>query len=49
MSEEELEILCAYYRKLAIMARQENQLSLSHSIEEAIEVHKAKYRATKKT
>ena len=43
LSEEELEVLGAYYHKLAQMTKHETQLSDSHSIEEAIEKHKAKY------
>lgn len=43
LSEHELEILSSYYRKLAEMAKKENSLSSSHSIEEAVELHKVKY------
>jgi low affinity Fe/Cu permease len=43
LTEDELEILSSYYRTLADMARKENKLSVSHSIEEALDVHKAKY------
>lgn len=46
MSEEELETLSRYYRKLADLARKENDLSVSHSIEEADELHKTKYKGT---
>lgn len=45
LSEEELEILGSYYKKLAIMAKNEKTLSVSHSIEEAMSIHKAKYKA----
>jgi low affinity Fe/Cu permease len=44
LSEEELETLANYYRKLAEMAKKEKTLSVSHSIEEAVELHKEKYR-----
>lgn len=43
LSEEELETLSNYYRKLAEMAKREKTLSVSHSIEEAVELHKSKY------
>lgn len=43
LTEAELEILTAYYRKLAEMASKEKSLSGSHSIEEAVELHKSKY------
>ena len=43
LSEGELEILTSYYRKLAEMAKHEKTLSVSHSIEEATELHKEKY------
>ncbi len=43
LSEGELEILASYYRKLAEMAKHEKTLSVSHSIEEATELHKEKY------
>lgn len=43
LSEDELEILSSYYRTLADMAKKEKKLSVSHSIEEALDVHKAKY------
>lgn len=42
LSEEELETLSAHYRKLAEMAKIENKLFVSHSIEEAVELHKAR-------
>lgn len=44
LSEEELEILSNYYRMLAEMAKKEKDLSKSHSVEEARELHKSKYR-----
>ena len=43
LTEDELEILSSYYRALAEMAKKEKTLSVSHSIEEAIDLHKAKY------
>ncbi|MEI8137442.1 MAG: low affinity iron permease family protein [Bacteroidota bacterium] len=49
LSEEELDILSSYYKKLAEMAKKEKTLSASHSIEEAVELHKTKYRKQQKT
>lgn len=46
MTEEELETLSKYYRTLALMAKKEKKLSVSHSIEEAVELHKNKYKET---
>jgi len=43
LSEEELETLSKYYKLLAEMAKKEKNLSVSHSIEEAAELHKTKY------
>ncbi len=43
LTEQELETLGTYYKKLAEMARKETTLSVSHSIEEAVELHKSKY------
>lgn len=43
LTEEELEILSKYYTTLAEMARKEKVLSVSHSIEEAVELHEKKY------
>jgi low affinity Fe/Cu permease len=43
LSGDELETLANYYRKLAEMAKKENTLSTSHSIEEAVQLHKDKY------
>ena len=43
LTEEELETLSKYYRHLAEMAKKEKNLSVSHSIEEAAELHKTKY------
>lgn len=45
LSVEELEILGSYYKALAKMAKKEKTLSVSHSIEEAMEAHKIKYNA----
>lgn len=44
LSEEDLETLSRYFRKLAELARKETDLSTSHSIEEADELHREKYR-----
>ena len=43
MSEEELETLHNYFCSLSNLAKKEKDLSVSHSIEEAIAVHKNKY------
>ena len=43
LTEEELETFSNYYKKLAEMAKKEKLLSVSHSIEEAVELHKTKY------
>ena len=43
LTEEELETLATYYHKLALLAAKEKDLSVSHSIEEADELHKTKY------
>jgi low affinity Fe/Cu permease len=43
LNESELETLSLYYRKLAEMARKEKTLSASHTIEEAVLLHKRKY------
>lgn len=44
MSEEELLTLSRYYHRLSEMARKEKDLSVSHSIEEADELHRSKYK-----
>lgn len=44
LSEHELETLATYYSKLAELAKKESVLSVSHSIEEAVELHKTKYK-----
>ena len=46
-SEEELATLHKYYSRLVTMARKDNRLTVSHSIEEADERHKAKRRGKK--
>ena len=46
LTEEELETLGKYYTKLAEMAKKEKDLSVSHSIEEAAELHRSKYDKT---
>ena len=43
LTEDEIETLTKYYKKLAEMAKTEKDLSVSHSIEEAKEFHKIKY------
>jgi low affinity Fe/Cu permease len=43
LNEEELEILSNYYKTLSEMARKEKYLSVSHSVEEAVELHNHKY------
>lgn len=44
LTEDELETLSCYFRKLSIMAKGEIDLSQSHSIEEAEELHVSKYK-----
>lgn len=44
LTEDELDTLSRYYQALAVMAKKEKNLSRSHSIEEAEELHKKKYR-----
>ena len=43
LAEEEIKILSNYFHKLSEMAKKEQDLSQSHSIEEAEELHKEKY------
>ena len=43
LNEEEIKILSNYFHKLSEMAKKEKDLSQSHSIEEAEELHKGKY------
>lgn len=43
LTEKELDTLSVYYKHLADMAKKEKDLSVSHSIEEAKELHKTKY------
>ena len=45
LTEEELEILSSYFRRLSKMAKKEMDLSQSHSIEEAEELHASKYKS----
>jgi low affinity Fe/Cu permease len=47
LSEEDLAVLHQYYKKLSEMAAHEQDLTVSHSIEEAHEAHKIKYTAGK--
>lgn len=44
LTEEELEVLHKFYKQLGIMAKKESDLSVSHSIEEAHQHHKIKYK-----
>jgi low affinity Fe/Cu permease len=44
LSEAELDTLKRYFTKLSIMAKKEKNLSQSHSIEEAADKHKGKYK-----
>ena len=44
LTEGELEILSAFYRNLAQLAKKERDLSVSHSIDEAKELHRSKYK-----
>lgn len=44
LTEDEIAMLHKYYERLAEMAKKEKDLSVSHSIEEAEELHKDKYR-----
>jgi len=44
ITEDELDILRKYYRKLAEMSKKEKDLSVTHSIEEAKELHKIKHK-----
>lgn len=44
MSEEELLTLSKYFHRLSEMSRKEKDLSVSHSIEEAEELHRSKYK-----
>ncbi|MBL7933477.1 MAG: low affinity iron permease family protein [Bacteroidia bacterium] len=43
LTEKELMVLSDFYRRLSQMAKEEVDLSVSHSIEEAEELHKEKY------
>jgi low affinity Fe/Cu permease len=47
LSEEELDILAVYYKHLALLARKERDLSVSHSIDEATNVHRFKHGLSK--
>lgn len=44
LTEEEIGLLKQYYKKLSEMAGKEKDLSASHSIEEAQELHRTKYK-----
>jgi len=43
LTEQEIELLGKYYRKLAHLAKRETDLSASHTIEEAYKSHRKKY------
>jgi low affinity Fe/Cu permease len=43
LTERELETLSEYYRSLSVLAKKEKDLTVSHSIEEAMLMHKQKY------
>lgn len=43
LNEDEIKILSNYFQRLSEMAKKEQDLSQSHSIEEAQELHKEKY------
>lgn len=47
LTEEELETLHEFYKRLAHLAKTEKDLSQSHSIDEAHELHKKKYNILK--
>jgi low affinity Fe/Cu permease len=49
MSERELETLRSFYRRLAEMAKKDNDLGRSHSLDEAHQRHKFKRSAREKT
>lgn len=44
LTEQELEVLHKFYKHLGAMAKKESDLSVSHSIEEAHQLHKIKYK-----
>jgi low affinity Fe/Cu permease len=48
LTEADLEILAKYYHRLAEMSKKERDLSVSHTIEEADELHRTKYRGGEK-
>ena len=48
LTEKEIETLHLYFKRLSEMAKKEKDLSVSHSIEEAQELHKTKYTAGSK-
>jgi low affinity Fe/Cu permease len=48
LSEKELDTLHAHYKKLAAMAKRDDRVTRSHSVEEAEVRHARKQRATKK-
>ncbi|MFI5203138.1 MAG: low affinity iron permease family protein [Flavobacteriales bacterium] len=44
LTEAEIDMLSKYFKHLSEMAKKESDLSVSHSIEEAKELHKSKYK-----
>jgi low affinity Fe/Cu permease len=44
LSEQEVEMLTKYFHRLSEMAKRDRDITASHSIEEAEELHKTKYR-----
>lgn len=48
LNEADIKILAEYFHQLSMMAQKEQDLSQSHSIEEAEELHKNKYTGKKK-
>lgn len=44
LTEDEIETLHNYFKRLSEMAKKEKDLSVSHSIEEASELHRNKYK-----
>ncbi len=48
ITEEELETLKKFYVKLAVLAKKEADIRLTHSIEEAMEIHERKSKSKKR-
>lgn len=45
LTEDELETMSSYFRRLSVMAKKEPDVSPSHSIEGAAELHASKYKS----